>query len=115
MSLIEELANMDLTDPSEYIPTKELTKEEELALSEMFRSDSWEILTTKVWPQVLKLITVRALTSPKDQRFFQGMFLGYKQLVDSAIQFKDVGFDKKVAEQMLENFEDVTGYDRILM
>ena len=115
MTLLSELANMDLADPSEYIPTKELTKEEELALSEMFRSDSWNVLTTKVWPQVLKLITVRALTSPKDQRFFQGMFLGYKQLVDSAIQFKEIGFDKKVAEQMLENFEDVTGYDRILM
>jgi hypothetical protein len=114
MNLLNELANMDLTDPSEYVPTKDLTKDEELALSEMFRSDSWNILTTKIWPQVLKIIAVRALTSPKDQRFFQGMFLGYKQLVDSANQFKG-GFDKKVADEMMSNFEDPTGYDLNLL
>jgi|TARA_Y100000310_G_C20025241_1_gene509285 hypothetical protein len=110
MSLLEKIAKIDLTDPTEYVPNQRLTKEEELSLSEMFRSDSWDLLTTKLWPQVLKIIALRALTAKEDQRFYQGMFLGYKQLVDSANQFKG-GFDKRVIEELMDNFDDPTGYD----
>tara|TARA_R100001086_G_scaffold146979_1_gene77787 strand:- start:1015 stop:1371 length:357 start_codon:yes stop_codon:yes gene_type:complete len=110
MSLLKKLATENLTDPSNRLTDVELTKEEKLGLTEMFRSDSWEVLTTKVWPQFLKGIILTALTVQVDQRYFQGMFAGYKRLVDSANKYKN-GFSDKVAEKLVPNPEDPTGYD----
>ena len=115
MSLIDDLSKLNLNDPSEGIVEKDLTKEEELGLSEMFQSSSWSVFTTKVLPKILKVIALRALVTQTDHRFHQGMFFGFKQFVDGANDYKNVGFDKKVAEQMQENFEDATGYERMVM
>ena len=106
MSLIDDLAKAPLNDPASRIERIQLTKEEELSLSEMFRSQSWDLLTTKIWPQALKIIVIKALTAQVDQRFYQGMFLGYKNLVDSAVEFKS-GFDEKIMTQLQDNINDL--------
>ena len=110
MSLLKKLATENFNDPESRVAEVELTKEEKLGLTEMFRSDSWEVMTTKVWPLFLKHIILHALTSTIDQRFWQGMFAGYKRLIDSANEFKH-GYDDKVAAKMQTNPEDPTGYD----
>mgnify|MGYP003655873314 CR=1 FL=1 len=114
MSLIDDLAKENPNDPINHIERVPLTKEEELGLNEMFRSPSWDLLTTKIWPKALKLIVLKALTAPADQRFYQGMFLGYKHLVDSANEFKN-GVDEKIMEQLQENINDPTGYDSSIL
>ena len=116
MSLIDDLSQVKMNDTAEYLIKKELTKEEELGLAEMFLSSSWDVFATKILPKVLKVIALRALTVEGDHRFHQGMFFAFKEFADSANKYKKVGFDKKVVDEMLNNFEDVTtGYDRILM
>ena len=106
MSLIDDLAKIPLNDPASRVGQEPLTKEEKLSLSEMFRSPSWDLMTTKVWPQALKQIVVKALTVQVDQRYFQGMFMGYKNLIDSAIEFKG-GFDEKIATKLQDNLNDL--------
>ena len=108
MSLIDDLAKTSLNDPASRVEQVQLTKEEKLSLSEMFRSPSWDLMTTKVWPLKLKQIVEKALTVQVDQRFYQGMFMGYKNLLDSAIEFKG-GFDEKIATQLMvqDNLSDI--------
>jgi hypothetical protein len=110
MSLLDRLAEVNLTSVREFHVSAELTDDEKLGLREMFESSGWKIITTKLWPYVLQELVLRALVVPTDQRFYQGMFTGYKRLVDLAKQYEG-GFDQKTAEELFENFEDPTGYN----
>ena len=115
MSLIDDLNKVKMNDATEYLIKKELTKEEEMGLTEMFHSSSWDVFTTKILPRVLKVIALSALTTEKDHRFHQGMFFAYKEFLDSANKYAKVGFDEQIGNQMMENVEDSTGYDRNLL
>ena len=111
MSLLDRLAEVELTSVRDFHVSKELTDDEKLGLREMFESAGWDTITKKLWPYVLQELVLRALVVPTDQRFYQGMFIGYKRLVDLAKQYEGNKDFQHSTKEMFENFDDPTGYD----
>jgi len=82
----EDVIETNLVDVNEYTPPK-LDDSQVMALREMFASDGWKVMTNTLWGYIMKQIILKALIIDKDQRYYQGVFQGFKQATDLAHQF----------------------------